>query len=396
MTHRTSIGLDVHARSIVGAAFIPETGEIATKPFAYNAAPVAEWAKSLPQPAWCAYESGPAGFDLKRKLEGAGVERVVGAVSKMFRPAGDRVKTDKRDAVFLARMLAVGNVVECAMPDEAAEAARDLARMRADCREDLMRARHRLSKFPLRKGVVYDKGKTAWTKAHGEWLASISFDDPCEQLVYEEYCDDVRALARQESQCGERRRRPRARGVRLGYRADGARELASAEKPPAVPRRAGNPRRFYARRRAMRDRRRGTAPAGGSECVGQHADIRLATCAHEWTCRGQPIASHGDRPVPRPERFGPGYLSLLTFAYISESETATRQLLVKGNDHDGDHTRDRRRHGGGAAADAEVRGLHHQHAGAHRAHARDAGERDHGRRGRAAVFRNIRVDKRGC
>ena len=183
MLYRTSIGLDVHARSIAATAFIPETGEIVQKAFPYDAGKVAEWAKGMPQPARCVYESGPTGFDLKRKLDKAGVPCVVGAVSKMLRPSGDRVKTDRRDATFLARMLAVGNIAGVAMPTEAMEAARDLARAREDCRHDLMRARHLLSKFLLRKGIVYP-GKTAWTKAHREWLGRPGFADPCERLVF--------------------------------------------------------------------------------------------------------------------------------------------------------------------------------------------------------------------
>ena len=182
MLYRTSIGLDVHARSIAATAFIPETGEIVQKAFPYDAGKVAEWAKGMPQPARCVYESGPTGFDLKRKLDKAGVPCVVGAVSKMLRPSGDRVKTDRRDATFLARMLAVGNIVEVAMPTEAMEAARDL-----------MRARHLLSKFLLRKGIVYP-GKTAWTKAHREWLGRLEFADPCERLVFGEYLESVRSL----------------------------------------------------------------------------------------------------------------------------------------------------------------------------------------------------------
>ena len=193
MLYRTSIGLDVHARSIAATAFIPETGEIVQKAFPYDAGKVAEWAKGMPQPARCVYESGPTGFDLKRKLDKAGVPCVVGAVSKMLRPSGDRVKTDRRDATFLARMLAVGNIVEVAMPTEAMEAARDLARAREDCRHDLMRARHLLSKFLLRKGIVYP-GKTAWTKAHREWLGRPGFADPCERLVFGEYLESVRSL----------------------------------------------------------------------------------------------------------------------------------------------------------------------------------------------------------
>ena len=194
MAYRTSIGLDVHARSIAGAAFIPETGEVIQRSFPYDPWAVAEWARSMPQPARCVYESGPTGFDLQRRLAEAGVECCVGAAAKMLRPSGDRVKTDKRDAAFLARMLAVGNVVEVAVPTGAMEAARDLARAREDCRHDLTRARHLLSKFLLRKGIVYDSGKRAWTKAHRGWLASLEFGDPCERLVFGEYLEGVRSL----------------------------------------------------------------------------------------------------------------------------------------------------------------------------------------------------------
>ncbi len=74
------------------------------------------------------------------------------------------------------------------------EAARDLARAREDCRHDLMRQRHLLSKFLLRKGVVYESGKSAWTKAHRAWLASLDFGDPCERLVFDEYLEGVKAL----------------------------------------------------------------------------------------------------------------------------------------------------------------------------------------------------------
>lgn len=193
MIYRTSVGLDVHARSICASALDHLTGEVSQRSFAYDPAAVAVWVLSLEGPARCVYESGPTGFDLQRSLAGAGVECVVGAVSKMLRPSGDRVKTDRRDATFLARMLAVGNVVEVAVPTPAMEAARDLARAREDCRQDLMRARHLLSKLLLRKGVVYDGGST-WTKAHERWLSRVELPDPCERLVLEEYLEGVRSL----------------------------------------------------------------------------------------------------------------------------------------------------------------------------------------------------------
>ena len=195
MEYRTSIGLDVHARSVAAAAFVPETGEVAERAFGYDPAAIAEWASALPRPARAVYESGPTGFDLKRSLDALGLPCVVGAVSKMLKPAGDRVKTDRRDAAFLARMLAVGNVVGCFCPTPEQEAARDLARARADAREDLMAARNRLSKMLLRKGLAYP-GKAAWTKAHRAWLRGIELPLPPERLVMEEYLQQVVACER--------------------------------------------------------------------------------------------------------------------------------------------------------------------------------------------------------
>ena len=124
----------------------------------------------------------------------------MGAVSKMVRPSGDRVKTDRRDALFLSRLLAVGEFVECAPPTPAMEAARDLSRAREDAREAPMGARHQLSKFPLGKRHVWPKGRSTWTRAHREWLRSIELDDPCERLVPGEYVAQVR-------ECEERRDR---------------------------------------------------------------------------------------------------------------------------------------------------------------------------------------------
>ena len=181
MQHRTSIGLDVHARSISAAALDHETGEVRSARFGYDAPAVAEWASGLPQPARAVYESGPTGFDLARSLTSLGLECGVGAVSKMLRPSGDRVKTDKRDAVFLARMLAVGNVVEVRVPPAEEEAARDLCRARADASFELSRAKLSVSSYLLRKGVTWGGG--TWTRAHRTWLRQIELPTEPERMV---------------------------------------------------------------------------------------------------------------------------------------------------------------------------------------------------------------------
>ena len=95
------------------------------------------------------------------------------APSKLQKPAGDRVKTDAKDAVHLARLLRLDEVTTVAIPSIDQEAARDLVRAREDCRSDLMRARHRLSKLLLRHGIVYDGG-AAWTAKHDQWLRTTA------------------------------------------------------------------------------------------------------------------------------------------------------------------------------------------------------------------------------
>jgi len=198
MYYSTSVGLDTHARSIKAAALIHETAEVVEGSFAYDPPALITWIKLLPQPARCVYESGPMGFDLLRKLEAAGIHCSVGAVTKMLRPSGDKIKNDKRDAVFLARMLAVGNIVRVYIPSEDDEAARDLARAREDVRQELTRAKHLLSKFLLRKGILYDEGKRAWTKTHRRWLEHLELPLPTERLVLSEYLISIEEAERRK------------------------------------------------------------------------------------------------------------------------------------------------------------------------------------------------------
>ena len=146
----TFVGLDVHARSIKAVSLDVMTGEVRCATFGYDAGAVAEWVRSVDPKARCVYESGVTGFDLQKRLSGLGVDCVVGAVSKMIKPSADRRrKNDRNDAEFLARMLSVGNVVEVWVPDDECEAARDLTRALEDARDDLSRAKQRLSKFLL-------------------------------------------------------------------------------------------------------------------------------------------------------------------------------------------------------------------------------------------------------
>ena len=168
-TERMSVGLDVHARSVAAAAIDGVTGELFQSRLTPSYEHVGSWLAGLPGPVAVAYEAGPTGFGLYRALTAAGIRCEVVAPSKLQRPAGDRVKTDAKDAVHLARLLRLGEITPVAIPAVDQEAARDLVRAREDCRGDLMRARHRLSKLLLRHGIVYSGGD-AWTGKHDTWL----------------------------------------------------------------------------------------------------------------------------------------------------------------------------------------------------------------------------------
>ena len=119
-----------------------------------------------------------------------GIRCVVAAPSKLQRPSADRVKTDAKDAIHLARLLRLDEITPVAVPTVEQEAARDLVRAREDCRSDLMRARHRLSKLLLRQGIVYSGGQ-AWTGAHDAWLRHQRFPSPAVHMTFESDYDAV-------------------------------------------------------------------------------------------------------------------------------------------------------------------------------------------------------------
>ncbi len=151
---------------------------------------VLAWLQALPGPVAVVYEAGPTGYGLARFLTGRGIRCVVAAPSKMHRPSGDRVKTDARDALLLARLLRLGEVTAVTVPSLAQEAARDLVRVREDVRADLMRARHRTSKLLLRQGILWSGG-TAWTGAHEQWLGQQRFELPGLQAAYDTTLETV-------------------------------------------------------------------------------------------------------------------------------------------------------------------------------------------------------------
>ena len=151
---RTSVGLDVHARSVLGCGLDGETGEVFQRRLTPDHGEIVALAPVLPGPVAVTYEAGPTGFGLARALIAAGISCEVAAPSKLIRPAGDRVKTDARDAAHLARLLHLGQITAVTIPTANQEVARDLVRAREDCRGDLMTARHRVSKLLRRQGAA--------------------------------------------------------------------------------------------------------------------------------------------------------------------------------------------------------------------------------------------------
>lgn len=191
------VGLDVHADTIAVAVAEPdgsvrELGTIRNRPEAVRKL-IAKLGR--PQCLRVCYEAGPTGYPLYWQLTALGVHCDVIAPSLVPTKAGDRVKTDRKDAVRLARCYRAGDLTAVWVPDAATEALRDLVRAREVAKQDQLRARHRLSKFLLRHGQHRPEGMRAWTLRHAQWLARLTFDSPTLQVVYDEYRASLVLLA---------------------------------------------------------------------------------------------------------------------------------------------------------------------------------------------------------
>jgi transposase len=140
------------------------------------------------------YEAGPCGYGIYRHLRAKGFDCMVVAPSKIPRAKGNRIKTDRRDAMELARLLRSGDLTPIYVPNEEDEAIRDLTRAREDAKTAQSKARQRLNAFLLRHGFRYS-GKKHWSKVHLRWISDITMDHPAQQLVLEEYIDTVRCCS---------------------------------------------------------------------------------------------------------------------------------------------------------------------------------------------------------
>jgi len=192
----TYVGLDVHKDAVVVAMAesglrgeVREYGRIAN-----TAAALDRLMRKLGDGGvrlrFC-YEAGPCGYGIQRHLSTHGHECVVVAPSLIPKRAGDRIKTDRRDASSLARLHRAGELTAVWVPDPGHEAMRDLVRARLDAVHALRRARQQLSGFLLRQGCHYRR--PAWTKLHRRWLSGLKFEQPVHHLVLEDYIQAVEA-----------------------------------------------------------------------------------------------------------------------------------------------------------------------------------------------------------
>lgn len=192
------VGLDVHAETIT-VAVAEQGGEVRSfgtipnrlesiRKMVHKIGPV----KQLR----ACYEAGPTGYVLYWQLTQLGVVCEVIAPSLVPTKAGNRVKTDRRDAEKLARCYRAGELTAVWVPDAAHEALRDLVRAREAARKDQMKARHRLGKFLLRHGRRPPVGTKAWTQKHREWIKSqVRFEHPALEVTLGDYLEEVDHVA---------------------------------------------------------------------------------------------------------------------------------------------------------------------------------------------------------
>lgn len=188
------VGLDVHKESI--AVSVADPGREAARFIGTVGPRLPELLKALrplgkPQQVLVAYEAGPCGYGLARQLQANDYRCEVIAVAKTPRRPGDRVKTDRRDSLLLARYLRSGELTPVVIPDARDEAIRDLSRAREDAVRARLKARQQLKAMLLRLGVRYE-GKTSWTAAHERYLSTVTFAHPAQDIAFAEYRIAVR------------------------------------------------------------------------------------------------------------------------------------------------------------------------------------------------------------
>lgn len=189
MTNLTNwIGIDDHADKWTIAHFRGTSAEPErewAEPSESGYRKLMGWLKEMRGSVRMVYEAGPCGYELQRRVTQSGFDCQVAAPSLTPRRPGDRIKTNRRDARKLARMLRAGELTLIVVPDERQESIRDLVRAREAANKDVLRARHQLSKLLLRHGYRYREGKP-WTQRFWVWVNGIELREPYSREVMQQ------------------------------------------------------------------------------------------------------------------------------------------------------------------------------------------------------------------
>ncbi len=198
------IGLDVHAETIAMARLDGAEPSPTSTEFPNDPKVIARTFKRLASEGdvRVCYEAGACGYEIYRQLAALGVTCVVVAPSLVPRKPGDRIKTDRRDAVKLVRMYRAGEVTPVWVPTPDQEGVRDVLRARDDARKDRTAARHRVQTFLLRHGRRFSEGR-GWTHKFWRWLRDLRFERPTEQFVFDQYVEHVQQLDARIARCDE-------------------------------------------------------------------------------------------------------------------------------------------------------------------------------------------------
>ena len=191
------LGLDVHAETIAVAVAEPNGELRSLGTIANREDSIRKFIKKLgsPEQLRACYEAGPTGFVLYWQLTQLGVDCAVVAPSLVPKKPGDRVKTDRRDALKLARCHRNGDLTAVWVPDAASEALRDLVRQREAAKQDQLRARHRLTKLLLRTGQRPPLGLKAWTERYWRWLAQVHYTQPAQEVTLRDCLNEVEHMS---------------------------------------------------------------------------------------------------------------------------------------------------------------------------------------------------------
>ena len=331
----TIIAFDQHAATTVAGVLASDQRTPALHSLTSDAPTIVRFVERLRRQGTvtCCYEAGPCGFELQRALTARQIPCAVIAPALIPRRAGDRIKTDRRDAAQLAILYRAGALPPIHIPTDQEEAARDLLRCREDIRADLLRARPRLSKFLLRHGRRFTGTKKAWSKRHDAWLRAQTWPLPALDQTHAAYLRTVdEAVARLRTVDEDRRGlltleplRPRVARLRCFRGIDDLTALTIAAE-------LGDPRRFATAPRAMAfvglvpsEHSSGPKTARGAITKTGNAPLRRVLVEAAWHYRHRPFVGAALR---RRQRDAPA--ALVAHAWTAQQRLHRRYHRLAG------------------------------------------------------------------